>query len=109
MGGEVAMWMALTGAIQVCGFIAIGPGGPHIENTGQLENLIRTASERDLRGFIIAGELDSSIPKSNLHNVVEKLKGGGISCQLEIISGVGHEFSPEYESALLRALEYVTG
>jgi dipeptidyl aminopeptidase/acylaminoacyl peptidase len=74
-----------------------------------METLIMEASVRDLRGYIIAGELDTTITQDNLPILVDKLVENGISCQLEIVPGAGHEFSPEYEPVLLRALEFITG
>jgi len=107
MGGEVAIWMALRGAIGARGFLAIGPGGPYMDDLAKWEPLLKDQARRGLRGYILSGEADSSIPHENIHRLVEKLKAAGIPCQLETVPGEGHDYSPSFDAAILRALEYL--
>jgi pimeloyl-ACP methyl ester carboxylesterase len=108
MGGEVAMWLSLTGAIPTNGFVAIGPGGPLMEEPGSWQPIIDGSAGRDLRGYVIIGEKDDLILRENLELLVDRLSEGGIPCDLEIVPDAGHDFMVGYESALLRGLDYVT-
>jgi predicted esterase len=107
MGGEMAVWLALNAAIPVRGFLAIGPGGPFVDDLENWQPLIEASEGTGLRGYIVVGQEDSTIPLNNVRKLVGQLNKAGISCQLEEIPDVGHEFSVEYEASLLRGLKYI--
>jgi predicted esterase len=107
MGGEVAIWLALTGSIDSAGFIGVGPGGPMLDDLDRWTPLIAGGELRGLRGYFITGEQDDSILLENIQALIERLNSGGIPSELEIIPQAGHSFIPEYEDALLRGLDFV--
>jgi predicted esterase len=107
MGGEVAIWLALTGVIPARGFVAFGPGGPYMDNPPDWLDVIRERTRPDLRGCIIVGELDHTISQEGVRTLVEMLNQEGASCEMEVISRVAHDFVPEYEASLERALEFI--
>lgn len=107
MGGEVAIWLSLSGAVETAGFIAVGPGGPMMDDLDSWEPLIARGELRGLRGYFITGEQDESISHQNIQVLINRLNEGGIPCNLEIIPEARHEFIPEYEEALLRGLDFV--
>jgi len=104
MGGELAAYLSLSGIIPSLGFIAFGPGGPYMENLEKWASIIEEAAGTGVQGYIIIGERDHTIPQDSIFEFVELLNQNSIRCQLEIVSGVAHDFVPEYEDSMLRAL-----
>jgi predicted esterase len=102
------MWLALTGAIPALGFIAAGPAGPLLDDPDAQAQLIFSAQELGLRGYIIVGEEDEIIPNAGIELFVDMLNEAGIPCDLETVPHAGHDYVPEFEDAILRALAYVT-
>lgn len=109
LGGEIATWLALKGAIPTCGFIAIGPGGPFMEDLEKWKPAIQESLSRDLRGYFIMGGRDKTIPQETVRALVETLVNSGLPCELHEIPHAGHDFIPEYEAAILNALEFIVG
>ena len=112
LGGETALWVALTQAIPARAFIAYGPGGPLMDELDELEKLVREYSAREysgpaLRGYIIIGELDRSIPQDNISHLVQILNEAGISCKLGVIPAAAHDYVPEVGVALRAAIREV--
>ncbi len=107
MGGEVAIWLALTGAIPAQGFIAFGPGGPFMDKLENWDELLRERAARPLRGYLIMGQQDTTIPQDNLRAFSKLLNDKGIPCQVEEVPGTGHDFVPEFEASLLRGLAFI--
>ncbi len=107
MGGELALWLAIKGIIPCEGFIAIGPGGPLMDEVENLTALIIENQPSKLRGFIIIGQEDDTIPQENVHILADILNEAGIPTELEEIPDVGHEFMPKYEDSLLRGLNFI--
>jgi len=108
MGAEIAAWMVLNAAIPASGFIAFGPGGPNIDALENWEPIIEEASGSGLRGYIILGEIDETVPNANIVSFAEMLNRADIPCELEIVQDAGHEFVPAYEDSLLRAIRYIS-
>lgn len=108
MGAEMAMRLAISAAIPVQGFIAIGPGGPYMDEPKQWEDLLKANPARGLRGYIIYGSEDRSIPQKNISRLVERLNRSGIPTEVECLSLVGHDFEIEYEESLLNGLNFIT-
>ncbi len=105
MGGQLALWLALSHSLPVCGFVAVGPYLPDLEGW---QTLVRGAQGRGLRGYIITGEKDDTIPHDTLHTLVEWLNAHEIPCRVEEIPGVGHGLGAELRESLERALEFVS-
>jgi predicted esterase len=107
-GGEAAIWLALSGAIPASGFVVFGPAGPLMDEPESWERLIRDHHNPGLRGYMIVGEEDSAISLDNVEILVDMLNEGGIACELEVVPHAGHDYAPEYESSLLRGLEFIS-
>jgi predicted esterase len=106
MGGEVAIWSALTGAIQVRGFIAVGPGGPYIREPGNWVPFIEASRGRGLRGYLVVGGQDVFCC-SGTQALATLLSSHGIPYELEVHPRLGHEYPPGFEQSLSRALQFI--
>jgi predicted esterase len=107
MGGEVAIWLALSGVVEACGFIALGPGGPTMDEPDTWRQLVDRAGGRPLRGCLVYGDADHAISINGIKALASMLNHAGIACRLDRLPGVGHEFHPSYTAALLSGLEFV--
>jgi len=107
MGGEVALWLALSGRMQARGFIVIGPGGPLIGQPEEWRDWIVASAGKGLRGAVILGEDDHSIPHQAIHELVEMMNSHDIPCELEVHPGLGHGYPTEFEYSLRRALDFI--
>ncbi|MBA3533136.1 MAG: dienelactone hydrolase family protein [Ardenticatenales bacterium] len=107
MGGEITIEAVLSGAIPARGFIVVGPGGPYMDNSSLWEPLIEGAGGRGLRGYILMGEADRTIPQEQIRVLVEKLNAAGIPCELEVHPTLQHEFPAGFEQSLQKALAFV--
>lgn len=107
MGAETAMRLAMEGAIGTRGFIAVGPAGPFMDDLDRWLPIIHAGQNLGLCGYLLVGEEDESVEHENIQALYEMLNQNGIPCELEEIPLAGHDYSPEYESAMLRALEFV--
>jgi pimeloyl-ACP methyl ester carboxylesterase len=116
MGGEIAIWLALRGAIGARGFLAIGPGGPYMDDLAEWEPLLHQHSRGDrsqgetkaeMRGYVVVGEKDTSIPHERIKKLVKQMNVAGIQCKLESLPGEGHDYSAAFDEAILRALKYL--
>lgn len=107
MGGETAMRLALEGVIGSIGFIAVGPAGPFTEDLNRWLPAIHAGQNLGLRGYLLVGEEDESVDHEQLQTLAEMLVQNGIACELEEIPLAGHDYSPEYEAAMLRALAFI--
>ncbi len=103
MGGGLAVWLALTGAIRARGFILVGPYVPDMD---QLISSIEPDAVGRLGGYIIVGEEDEVCHEISL-SLAEILSVQGIPCELEIHPGLAHEHPPGFEKSLARALEFI--
>ncbi|HYO50453.1 MAG TPA: dienelactone hydrolase family protein [Chloroflexia bacterium] len=107
MGGETALRAALSGTIPVRGFILVGPGGPTIGTPDAWLPLIEEAKARNLRGYILLGEQDDSIPQDEIRTLAGLLNDNGIPCELEVIPGIAHEYPRDFALYVARALAFV--
>ncbi len=107
LGGELAVWLAIKGIIPCEGFIAIGPGGPLMDDVENWTVILQENPRPRLRGYVITGQEDHTISQENVRILVEILNEAGIATELEEVPDVGHDFSPEYEDSLLRGLNFI--
>ena len=107
MGGEMAIWLAIKNLLPANGFIALGPGGGLIDEVENWTALLRENPARNLRGYLVFGQEDTSIPHENIRILAEILNEAGIPTELEEIPDVGHEYSIEYSQALVRGLNFI--
>jgi hypothetical protein len=71
------------------------------------EPLLHENPLRNLQGYIITGELDSTISHTNINNLVAILNQVGIPTRLETIPEATHAYTPAFDAAILRALEFL--
>jgi predicted esterase len=108
MGALITLQMALTGMLNLRGFIANGPALPFMDTPDELDALLPSACERGLRGYFIIGEKDVDIEQDEVRAFAEKLKSAGIACELETVPVATHDYSPAYDAALLNALTFIS-
>ena len=107
MGGFVAIQMALTGELPAHGLIANGPALPFADAPEALENALTSAKERGLRAYFIMGDKDVDIEQDAIRVFVEKMKSAGIPCELEIVPGATHDYSSNYDAAIVNAVKFI--
>lgn len=107
LGGETALWLALSEQIPVQGFIAFGPAGPLVDDPEQFQDLLFEAAKLGLRGYVIFGEEDESIPQENIRMLVDLLNATGTPTGLESVPHAGHDYDPVYDESMQRALEFI--
>jgi dienelactone hydrolase len=107
MGGEIAIWLALRGEFTVRGFVALGPGGGFMDDPEQWQPVIEAAGNRQLRGVIMLGKDDNTIPHDAIEQLVKMLKAGGIATKLVKISNLRHEFPADFGKRLREAVEWI--
>jgi predicted esterase len=107
-GAEVALLLALTGALKVQGVVLLGPGGPLSEQPEQWLSLIR-AADRELRAAVIIGEDDDAGLVDGALQLAPLLDDYGIACYLEVVRGLGHAYPRDGGAALRRGLDFVSG
>lgn len=107
MGALIAIHMALTGMLNLRGFVVNGAAIPFREAQDELEALLPLACDRGLRGYFIVGENDLDISQEEIRWFFGILKSAGLVCELEAIPGATHDYNPAYDAALVRALEFV--
>ncbi len=106
LGGELAIWLAMSGTIEARGFIAVGPGGPYMREPGKWVPLIEVSQGRGLRGYMVVGEQDIFCYEGT-QALAALLKSRDIPCELEVHPNLGHDFPPEFQQSLTRALEFI--
>ena len=107
-GGEVAVWLSVSGRIPAHGFIAVAPGGPRIEDTQKLLPLVESARDRGVRGYLIGGDQDTYCYEPTM-KLSTFLKEQEIPHELEVHLGLGHWFPPDFKQSLIRGLEFIEG
>ncbi|MBN2392326.1 MAG: hypothetical protein JXR84_16475 [Anaerolineae bacterium] len=107
-GGEVAVWLAMSGKVPARGFVAVAPGGPRIEDPQKLLPLVESSRERGIRGYLIVGKQDTYCYESTMR-LAAFLRKQDIPHEVEIHPGLQHWFPPDFEQSLGRGLEFVVG
>lgn len=109
MGGEVALWLALSGRVKARGFILLGPGGPLSDQPDGWAKLIESYEGEGLRGTIMMGTADETIPQESVRELARLLNAHGVACQLEEIPDLGHEYPADFEARLRGTLDFILG
>jgi predicted esterase len=107
MGGETALSAALKGTVPARGFILLGPGGPTVDAPEGYLPIMEDGKADGLRGYIIIGDTDALIVPEALQRLAVMLNEHGIPCELETISGLRHDYPPDFEPVIERAVEFV--
>ena len=79
-----------------------------MENPEKWEVFLRASHPISLRGCVILEDADVA-RQSNAQLLGEMLIDNGIPCNLINISSTGNEFLPEFETAMLSALDFIAG
>ncbi len=104
-GGFLATWLALSNAFKMRGFLGVGPYLPQ-EALDEWGELIETAS-KELRGVILSGDKDDSVPRDTFAPFAESLNAQGITCKVEEVSGSTHDIDDNYRALFPAALDYL--
>ena len=105
-GGELAIWLAMSGTIEARRFIAVGPGGPYMREPDKWVPLIEVSQGRGLRGYMVVGEQDIFCYEGT-QALAAMLRSRDIPCELEVHPHLGHDFPPDFQQSLTRALEFI--
>ena len=98
MGAEIALEAVLRGDFPSAGFVLLGPAGPKMNDLDEWQPLIDQAAGRDLKGVILMGEADDTIPQENIRLLVERLNAAGISTRLQTFPDLEHDYPEAFES-----------
>ncbi len=107
MGGETALRLALIGPLPIKGFLLLGPGGPTIDDLEDWIPLLKEARGRKLRGYVLLGEKDDTVPHDHIRKLVELLNKHNIPCQLEVIPNLRHDYPADARPYFERALAFI--
>jgi predicted esterase len=101
-GGGLAIRLCLTGAIPACSFIAVAP---YLRDAAGLAEQLAAHGKKDLRGYLITGAED---PHQEMFGQIEDLLHAcEVSYQREEHPGLGHDYPPDWEQALARAMAFI--
>jgi predicted esterase len=104
-GAEMAIQLALSGAVPAQGFIAVCPGGPNSITPELWEPIVAKAKGRNLRGYVIMGGQDRFVPGTE--HLVKLLGEAGIQHEFEVHPDMGHDYPPDFKDRLGKMLAYV--
>lgn len=103
-GGGLAIWMALQQLILCRGFIVVAPFLPEAET--MTDNPTQSTAS-SLRGYLLTGELDS------YQRMFDQIEAGlltfQVACQRERYPELEHEYPPDFERSLEKAIEFIFG
>ncbi|MFZ5922591.1 MAG: alpha/beta hydrolase [Chloroflexota bacterium] len=100
-GAARAIQLTLKQAIPARGFLAVVPGNVMMEN---LETLAQSA-ENKVRGYLVAGGKDSRYEVFKKAHAL--LNRNGVACEIEDHPEMGHEFPPDFDKSISRAMEFI--
>jgi predicted esterase len=103
MGGGLAVWLAVSGAIEARGFIAVGP---YLEDVALLGPLLAGRPGRKLRGYIVVGDQDHPCYQIS-QEIAALLQSHDIACELEVHPNLGHVFPPAFDDSLAKGLDFI--
>jgi len=100
-GGAMAIDFALNEMIPVKGFIALCPDQPSNFSKEGVESMIK----RNVKGIILTGEKDGSLPEQEA--MIEVFKQTGFDYRFTINEGLGHWFPENLSEQMDDALDYI--
>ncbi len=101
-GGALAIRLALNGSLPARGFLAVVPG---MIDRQLLETWAGTARDCPVRSYLVAGGRD---PRHEFFKqTCEILREHDIPCRMEDHPELGHEFPPDFEKSLEKALKFL--
>jgi dipeptidyl aminopeptidase/acylaminoacyl peptidase len=71
------------------------------------EPFIEQAKDKGLRGVILMGLADTTIPQDNIRTLVKTLNENGIACDLKTYPDLEHEYPDDFDVFLQEALQYI--
>ena len=111
-GAEICIKLALSGKIQVKGFILINPDLSFLLHTdlftlGMEPIYLDDKGEIDLRGYIIKAAEIESLGEDTLEAFMDSMVELGIKCKLDFVPHAGYEYVPDYDQYLLTAIDFI--
>lgn len=103
MGGGLAAWLALSGAIPARGFVGVNA---FLADPRSLIPLLEARGGASMRAYLIASQRDETCYKIALE-LAALLPKYGVACEIELHPDLGHDFPPEFERGLLTALSFI--
>lgn len=100
-GGTMTIDTALNGLISIKGFIALCPGNPDSFSKEGIESMI----EKKIKGIILTGEKDGSLPEQN--EMVKTFEETGFSHLFIVNTDLGHWFPENLSEQIDEALAYI--
>lgn len=97
-GAETAIRLALTGAVDARGFIAVCPGGPYTADPPLWEPVIEAGRDRAISGHVIIGGQDHYV--EGAETLIDMLRAMGIYCGRELQVDMGHTYPPKFSPRL---------
>ncbi|HET8845277.1 MAG TPA: PHB depolymerase family esterase [Ktedonobacteraceae bacterium] len=104
MGGGLAISMAVTGAIPVRGFIAVGPS---LRDYEKLAPYLEAARARGVRGYILMGLYEPLESQDLMRRTADFLTNNGVPCEIEERPTLAHAFPPDFAVTLQKALAFL--
>jgi len=105
MGGGLAVWMALTGEVDVQGFISVGP---YLADIGELRRTLAERKPPRLRGYIVIGDADNHCYEVS-QGIATLMKEHGLECEVEVHPGMGHVYPENFDESLRKATRFILG
>jgi predicted esterase len=102
-GSGMAIYAALSGELNVRGFIGIGTYWADPESLSPLAQLARQTSA--IRGYFVVGEKDQTLNKTT--EIQKVLNENAIPLAEEVHSDLGHEFPPDFEKSFDKAINFI--
>jgi predicted esterase len=99
-GSGMAIYAALSGKINTCGFIGVGT---FMAEPQLLMPLAKNA--KSIRGYFITGEKDYALKKAR--EIQHILKENNIQFAEEAYPDLGHEFPPDFETSFDKAIKFI--
>jgi hypothetical protein len=96
----MAIYTALSGKINVCGFIGVAS----FLNDTNLHKPLTNDAQR-VHGYFIAGEKDQAL--ENVRAIQKVLKENNIQFTEEVHPDLGHEFPPDFEKSFDKSINFI--
>ncbi len=102
-GAALAIRLVMSASIAARGFLAVVPGTIAAE---ELDFMARLSQGSRLKGYLVAGGRDQRY--QSFLQMREILSRYRIPCEIEAHPDMAHEFPPDFDQTLRRALNYLT-